>query len=68
MPSDIIDINDEPGSPALQADSLLSGPPGKPLVALNTKYLELNWGYLRLNSARFVSHSTIFCHILKQEH
>ena len=34
MPSDIIDINDEPGSPALQADSLLSEPPGKPTINL----------------------------------
>ena len=66
-PGDILDPGNEPGSPALQADSLLSGPPGKPLVALNTKYLELNWGYLRLNSSSFVSHSIIFCHILKQE-
>ena len=29
MHSDIIDNNDEPGSPALQADSLPSEPPGK---------------------------------------
>ena len=41
-PGDILDPGNEPGSPALQADSLLSGPPGKPLVALNTKYPDLN--------------------------
>ena len=29
MHSDVIDNNDEPGSPALQADSLPSEPPGK---------------------------------------
>ena len=38
MPSDIIDINDEPGSPALQADSLLSEPPGKAHVDSAVKH------------------------------
>ena len=67
-PGDILDPGNQPASPALQADSLLSGPPGKPLVVLNTKYLELNWGNLRLDSSSFFSHSIIFCHTLKQEH
>ena len=30
-PGDLLDSGIEPGSPALQADSLLSEPPGKPL-------------------------------------
>ena len=34
-PRDLQDTGIEPGSPALQADSLLSEPPGKPVI-LNT--------------------------------
>ena len=33
-PGDLPDPGIEPGSPALQADSLLSEPPGKPEIAL----------------------------------
>ena len=32
LPGDLPDPGIEPGSPASQADSLLSGPPGKPLT------------------------------------
>ena len=31
-PGDLPDLGIEPGSPALQADSLLSEPPGKPII------------------------------------
>ena len=33
-PGDLLDPGMEPGSPALQADSLLSEPPGKPFLVM----------------------------------
>ena len=33
-PGDLSDLGIEPGSPALQADTLSSEPPGKPLLAI----------------------------------
>ena len=35
FPGDLPDSGIKPGSPALQADSLLSEPPGKPLLLVN---------------------------------
>ena len=34
-PGDLPDSETEPGSPALQADSLLSEPPGKPKICIH---------------------------------
>ena len=42
-PGDIPDPGTEPASPALQADSLLSEPPGKPVIG-KIGLLFLNWG------------------------
>ena len=45
-PEDILDSGIEPGSPALQADSLLSEPPGKPYkveVKKRKKRKEKRW-------------------------
>ena len=41
FPGDLPDLGIEPGSPALQADSLPSEPPGKPL---NFSVLNQDWG------------------------
>ena len=36
QPEDLRNPGIEPGSPALQADSLPSEPPGKPIIHINT--------------------------------
>ena len=36
FPGDLPDPGIEPGSPAMQADSLPSGPPGKPSLSLSS--------------------------------
>ena len=41
IPGDLPDPGIEPGSPALQADSLPSEPPGKPLLLTNRAYYSL---------------------------
>ena len=38
-PGDLPDPGIEPGSPALQADSLLSEPPGRPIISMKVKVL-----------------------------
>ena len=40
-PGDLPDLRTEAGSPALQADSLPSEPPGKPLQSLNISKTEI---------------------------
>ena len=46
---DLPDPGDEPGYPALQADSLLSEPPGKPSLIFIISFLLLNLGFVCLS-------------------
>ena len=52
-PGDLPDPGNEPRSPALQADALLSEPPGKPLVPHRVQILPgVNWQFTLCLSAR----------------
>ena len=53
IPGDLPDPGIEPGSPALQADSLLSKPPGKPLMLCGVAKLKKKKKKGPLSAERF---------------